>query len=58
MRRPLDVQGSMRPARLNGMTYGEFIDGLKKSGVVVNRKLMADMAVERAGSICSICDYR
>ena len=32
--------------RLNGMTYGEFIDGLNKSGVVVNRKLMADMAVK------------
>jgi large subunit ribosomal protein L20 len=28
------------------MTYGEFINGLKKSGVVVNRKLMADMAVK------------
>jgi large subunit ribosomal protein L20 len=33
-------------SRLQGMTYGELIDGLKKSGVVVNRKLMADMAVK------------
>ena len=33
-------------SRLQGMTYGEFINGLKKSGVVVNRKLMADMAVK------------
>jgi large subunit ribosomal protein L20 len=28
------------------MTYGEFMNGLKKSGVVINRKLMADMAVQ------------
>jgi large subunit ribosomal protein L20 len=27
------------------MTYGEFINGLNKSGVVVNRKSLADMAV-------------
>jgi large subunit ribosomal protein L20 len=33
-------------SRLQGMTYGELIDGLKKSGVEVNRKLMADMAVK------------
>lgn len=33
-------------SRLQGMTYGELIDGLKKSGVEVNRKLMANMAVK------------
>jgi ribosomal protein L20 len=32
--------------RLQGMTYGDLIDGLKKSGVIVNRKLLADMAVQ------------
>ena len=32
--------------RLQGMTYSDLIDGLKKSGVVVNRKLLADMAVQ------------
>jgi large subunit ribosomal protein L20 len=32
--------------RLNGMTYGEFINGLNKSGVVVNRKSLADLAVK------------
>ena len=32
--------------RLQGMNYSDLIDGLKKSGVVVNRKLLADMAVQ------------
>ena len=32
-------------ARAQGLTYGEFIYGLKKSGVEVNRKMLADMAV-------------
>jgi large subunit ribosomal protein L20 len=28
------------------MNYSDLIDGLKKSGVIVNRKLLADMAVQ------------
>ena len=32
--------------RLQGMNYSDLINGLKKSGVVVNRKLLADMAVQ------------
>ena len=31
--------------RAQGLTYGRFIDGLKKSGVEINRKMLADMAV-------------
>ncbi len=32
-------------ARAQGMTYGEFIHGLKLAGVDLNRKMLADMAV-------------
>ena len=32
-------------ARAQGITYARFVDGLKKAGVEVNRKLLADMAV-------------
>lgn len=32
-------------ARLDGMSYSTFINGLKKSGVQVNRKVLADLAV-------------
>ena len=31
--------------RMNGMSYSRFINGLKKAGVEVNRKILADMAV-------------
>ncbi len=32
-------------SRANGLNYGQLIDGLKKSGVEINRKMLADMAV-------------
>ena len=32
-------------SRANGMTYGEFISGITKAGVGLNRKVLADMAV-------------
>jgi large subunit ribosomal protein L20 len=32
-------------AKLNGMSYSTFINGLKKAGVELNRKIMADIAV-------------
>ena len=32
-------------SRAQGLTYSEFIKGLKKSGVALNRKILADMAV-------------
>jgi len=32
-------------ARLNGLTYGTFISGLKNAGVTLDRKVLADLAV-------------
>ena len=32
-------------SRAQGLTYGQFIYGLKKSGVEINRKMLAEMAV-------------
>ena len=32
-------------ARMNGTTYSRMIAGLKKAGIVVNRKMLADLAV-------------
>ena len=46
MRRLWITRVSHPASRLQGMTYGEFMDGLKKSGVEINRKLLADMAVK------------
>ncbi|HUQ50506.1 MAG TPA: 50S ribosomal protein L20 [Terriglobales bacterium] len=33
-------------AKLNGMNYNQFISGLKKSGVELDRKILADIAVK------------
>jgi len=32
-------------ARVNGISYSRMIDGLKKAGVEVNRKILAEMAI-------------
>lgn len=32
-------------ARNNGLSYSRFMDGLKKAGVEINRKMLADLAV-------------
>jgi large subunit ribosomal protein L20 len=34
-------------ARMNGMTYSRFIDGLRKANVQINRKMLADLAVSQ-----------
>lgn len=33
-------------ARLNGLSYSAFINGLNKAGVSINRKMLADIAVK------------
>ncbi|RJX28156.1 MAG: 50S ribosomal protein L20 [Dethiobacter sp.] len=33
-------------ARSNGLSYSRFMNGLKKAGVEVNRKMLADLAVK------------
>jgi large subunit ribosomal protein L20 len=43
--RKLWIQRINAAARANGMTYNRFIQGLKAAGVEVDRKIMADMAV-------------
>ena len=41
-------------SRSQGLTYGQFIDGLKKSGVEINRKMLADMAVKEPEAFASL----
>ena len=33
-------------AKLNGLSYNKFINGLKKAGVELDRKILADIAVK------------
>ena len=41
-------------SRAQGLTYSQFIDGLKKSGVEINRKILADMAVKEPGAFTNL----
>ena len=41
-------------SRSQGLTYGQFIDGLKRSGVEINRKVLADMAVKEPEAFANL----
>jgi len=41
-------------ARAQGLSYSQFMDGLKKSGVEINRKVLADMAVREPESFANL----
>ena len=43
--RALWIQRINAAARANGLTYGRMIDGQKKAGIGLDRKVLADMAV-------------
>jgi large subunit ribosomal protein L20 len=43
-------------ARLNGITYGKLIAGLKKANVDLDRKVLADIAVRDAGTFGKIAE--
>ncbi|MGH3509923.1 MAG: 50S ribosomal protein L20 [Nocardioidaceae bacterium] len=46
--RKLWIQRINAAARANGMTYNRFIQGLRIAGVEVDRKILADLAVNDA----------
>ena len=41
-------------ARLNGIGYGRLIDGLQKAGVEIDRKILADLAVNDEAAFTEI----
>lgn len=41
-------------AKAQGLTYSQFIAGLKKSGIEINRKMLADMAVMEPESFANL----
>ena len=46
--RSLWIQRINAAARLNGSTYGQFINGLSKAGIEIDRKVLAELAVSDA----------
>ena len=43
--RALWIQRINAAARLNNLSYSKFINGLKKAGIMLDRKMLADLAV-------------
>lgn len=43
-------------ARLNGMSYSVFINGLQGAGIEVDRKILADIAVHDAAAFAVLAD--
>ena len=43
-------------ARMNGTTYSKMIAGLKKANVVINRKMLADLAVTDAKAFAELAE--
>ena len=45
-----------RATRANGLSYSRFICGLTKAGVIVNRKMLADLAVNDAAAFAKLVE--
>jgi len=43
-------------ARINGLSYNRLMDGLKKSGIIINRKMLSEMAINDAAGFAQLCD--
>ncbi|NLM85495.1 MAG: 50S ribosomal protein L20 [Clostridiales bacterium] len=43
-------------ARLNGLNYSGLINGLKRKGIVINRKMLADLAVNDAQAFAQLAE--
>jgi large subunit ribosomal protein L20 len=43
-------------ARANGLTYSKFMNGLKLAGIELDRKVLADLAVNNAAEFASLVE--
>ena len=43
-------------ARLNGLSYSKFMYGLSKAGITLNRKVLADLAVNDAAAFTALVE--
>ncbi|HUI39268.1 MAG TPA: 50S ribosomal protein L20 [Candidatus Nitrosotalea sp.] len=54
--RRLWIQRIGAAARNNGMSYSTLINGLKKAGVTIDRKILADLAVTDAAGFTQLAE--
>ena len=43
-------------AKMNGMNYSTFMNGLKKAGISLNRKMLAELAVSDAAAFTALTE--
>ncbi len=43
-------------ARMNGISYSQLMNGLKKSGIEINRKMLSEMAIYDAPAFATLCE--
>jgi len=43
-------------ARMNGISYSRLMNGLKKSGIDINRKMLSEMAISDAAGFGELCE--
>jgi large subunit ribosomal protein L20 len=55
--RALWIQRINAAARLHGLTYSRFMDGLAKAGIEVDRKILSDLAVKEPQSFAALVGY-
>src|SRR5690554_6395919 len=54
--RKLWIQRINAGARLNGLTYSTLMHGLKQANIEINRKMLADIAVNDASGFKNLCE--
>ena len=43
-------------ARMNDISYSRLMDGLKKSGIEINRKMLSELAINDAAAFAQLCE--
>ena len=43
-------------ARMNGISYSQLMNGLKKSGIEINRKMLSELATNDAAAFAALCE--
>lgn len=54
--RSLWIQRINAAARLNGLTYSTFMNGLNKAGIELDRKVLSDIAIHEPDAFTSLAD--
>ena len=42
--------------KMNGMNYSTFMNGLKKAGIEMNRKMLSEMAIHEPAAFTALCE--